>query len=128
FNGIGFAIPIDLAISVLEQIIRHGYVVRGWLGVGGQALTPLILEKLGLANIAGILVTDVDSGGPGDSAGLKAGDIITHINGQPITSAQDILNIVAAGRPGDKFEIAGLRQRESFKLDAILGQRPLVSQ
>ena len=128
FNGIGFAIPIDLAISVLEQIIRHGHVVRGWLGVGGQALTPLILEKLGLTNISGILVTDVDTGGPGDSAGLIAGDIITHINGQTIASAQDILNIVAAGRPGDKFEIAGLRQRESFKLDAILGQRPLISQ
>ena len=128
FNGIGFAIPIDLAISVLKQIIEHGYVVRGWLGVGGQALTPLILNKLGLQNISGILVTDVDQQGPGDKAGLKPGDIITHINGQGIASAQDILNVVAAGQPGDTFEIAGLRERESFKLEAVLGQRPLISQ
>ena len=128
FNGIGFAIPIDLTISVLGQIVQHGYVVRGWLGVGGQALTPLIISKLGLKDISGILVTEVDEQGPGDKAGLKPGDIITHINGQRIESAQDILNIVAAGQPGDTFNIEGLRQRESFKLEAILGQRPMMSQ
>lgn len=128
FNGIGFAIPIDLAIDVLKQIVKHGYVVRGWLGVGGQALTPSIIDKLGLENITGILVTDVDAQGPGDKAGLKPGDIITHINGQAIESAQDILNIVAAGLPGDTYEIAGLRQRQSINLKATLGQRPMMSQ
>ncbi|MES0326886.1 MAG: trypsin-like peptidase domain-containing protein [Gammaproteobacteria bacterium] len=128
FNGIGFAIPIDLAIDVLGQIVQHGYVVRGWLGVGGQALTPPILIKLGLTDITGILVTDVDAQGPGDKAGLKPGDIITHMNGQIIESAQDVLNIVAAGRPGDTFEIQGLRQRQSFMVKAVLGQRPMMSQ
>lgn len=128
FNGIGFAIPIDLAIDVLGQIVQHGYVVRGWLGVGGQALTPAILIKLGLTDITGILVTDVDAQGPGDKAGLKSGDIITHMNGQIIESAQDVLNIVAAGRPGDTFEIEGLRQRQSFMVKAVLGQRPMMSQ
>lgn len=128
FNGIGFAIPIDLAIGVLQQIVKHGYVVRGWLGVGGQALTPPVLEKLGLQGITGILVTDVDAQGPGDKAGLKPGDIITHMNGQMIESAQDVLNIVAAGQPGDDFEIEGLRQRQSFRINAVLGQRPMMSQ
>ncbi|MCW8830797.1 MAG: trypsin-like peptidase domain-containing protein [Gammaproteobacteria bacterium] len=126
FNGIGFAIPIDLAIGVLKQIIEHGYVVRGWLGVGGQALTPSIIYKLGFRDINGILLTEVDEYGPGDQAGLKPGDIITHLNGLPIETAQDILNIVAAGQPGDTFIIEGLRQRENFKLEAILGQRPMV--
>ncbi len=128
FNGIGFAIPIDLAITVLEQIVEHGYVVRGWMGVGGQALTPTILAKLELKDITGILVTDVDARGPGDKAGLKPGDIITHINGQNMESAQDILNIVATGQPGDIFEVTGLRQRESFSIKVVLGQRPMMSQ
>ncbi|MDH5387116.1 MAG: trypsin-like peptidase domain-containing protein [Gammaproteobacteria bacterium] len=127
FNGIGFAIPIDLAIDVLSQIVKHGYVVRGWLGVGGQALTPVILNKLGFKDINGILVTDVDAQGPGDKAGLKPGDIITHINGQSLQSVQDVLNIVAAGKPGDIFELTGLRQRQSFKAKAVLGQRPMMS-
>ena len=127
FNGIGFAIPIDLAIDVLGQIVQHGYVVRGWLGVGGQALTPPILSKLGFKNITGILVTEVDAEGPGDKAGLQSGDIITHINGQSLKSTQDILNIVADGKPGDTFKISGLRQRQSFKTKAVLGQRPTMS-
>ena len=95
---------------------------------GGQALTPPILSKLGLKNVTGILVTDVDTQGPGDKAGLKPGDIITHMNGQMIESAQDILNIVADGQPGDTIEVTGLRQRQSFKLKAVLGQRPMMTQ
>ena len=126
FNGIGFAIPIDLAIDVLAQIVQYGYVVRGWLGVGGQALTPVIIDRLGFKNITGILVTDVDPGGPGDKAGLKPGDIITHINKQNMASTQDILNIIAAGKPGDIFEITGLRQRQKFQTKAKLGLRPQV--
>lgn len=127
YQGIGFAIPIDLAKTVLEQIATNGYVVRGWLGVGGQDLSPQILEKIGLKDVQGVLVTDVDKGGPGDIAGLEPGDIITQINGQMLMSVQDVLNVVAAGQPGDMFEISGLRQRQSFKLQATLGQRPVMS-
>ena len=76
-SGIGFAIPIDLAKAVLEQIVTNGYVVRGWLGVGGTNLTPQILNKIGLREARGVLITDVDEDGPGNKAGLKAGDIIT---------------------------------------------------
>jgi serine protease DegS len=127
FSGIGFAIPIDLAKTVLEQIITNGYVVRGWLGVGGTNLTPQILNKIGLRDIRGVLLTDVDEGGPGDNAGLKPGDIITHINGQPLMSVKDVLDIIAAGKPDDIFDIEGLRQRQSFTTKTILGQRPVMS-
>ncbi len=127
FNGIGFAIPIDLAKTVLEQIAQHGYVVRGWLGVGGLDLSSEILMKIGLPDIRGVLVTDVDKNGPGDKAGLKQGDIITKINDTPLTSVRDILNIVAAGKPGDIFTITGLRKRQSFMINAELGQRPTMS-
>jgi serine protease DegS len=128
FQGIGFAIPIDLAIDVLKQITSNGYVVRGWLGVEGQDILPATLDNFGLPNVQGILVTGVDSNGPGDKAGLKTGDVITHINKQPIRETGDIVKIIAAGKPGDLFAIDGLRQRQSFSLEATLGQRPIRSQ
>ena len=75
----------------------------------------------------GILITDVDKDGPGGKAGLQRGDIITSINQQVVTSTSDILNIIAAGRPGDKLTIEGVRQRQSFTTTATLDQRPLMS-
>jgi len=127
FQGISFAIPIDLAKRVAQQIIQHGYVVRGWLGVEGQELTSQILRTVNLDSMHGILITDVDKGGPGDIAGLKRGDIITGINRQDILSTNDILNMIANGRPGDEFLIEGIRERQSFMTLATLGQRPLMS-
>ncbi len=127
FQGISFAIPIDLAQQVAQQIIQHGYVVRGWLGVEGQELTSQVLHTIDLDSMHGILITDVDKDGPGDIAGLKRGDIITRINRQDILSTNDILNLIAAGKPGDEFLIEGIRQRQSFITKATLGQRPLMS-
>jgi len=127
FQGISFAIPIDLAHQVAEQIIKNGYVVRGWLGAEGQELTPQILRSLELTSAHGILVTSVDKGGPGDKAGLEPGDIITSINQQAIYNTKDILDLIAAGKPGDIFSIEGLRQRQSFMTEAVLGQRPIMS-
>ncbi len=127
FQGISFAIPIDLAQKVAKQIIENGYVVRGWLGAEGQELTPQILRSLELEEAHGILVTSVDKDGPGDKAGLQRGDIITQINQQDIYSTSDILNLIADGRPGDEFVIEGIRRRQSFMTRAILGQRPLMS-
>jgi Do/DeqQ family serine protease len=127
FQGISFAIPIDLAQQVAEEIIKYGYVVRGWLGVEGQELTSQALRAVELDSMHGILITDVDNGGPGDLAGLQRGDIITRINRQEILSTNDILNMIAAGRPGDEFLIEGIRQRQSFMTQAVLGQRPLMS-
>jgi len=127
YQGISFSIPIDLAQKVAEQIIQHGIVVRGWLGVEGQELTPQILRSVDLNPMHGILITEVDKYGPGYNAGLKSGDIITAINRQEITSTNDIVNLIADGKPGDKFLIEGIRQRQSFLATATLGQRPLMS-
>ena len=102
-------------------------MVRGWLGVEGQELTSKVLRSIDINSIHGILLTDIDKGGPGDLAGLKSGDIITHINRKEIISTSDILNMIAAGKPGDVFIIEGLRQRQSFITEATLGQRPLQS-
>jgi serine protease DegS len=127
FQGISFAIPIDLAKKVAEEIISYGYVVRGWLGVEGQELTSQILQSVELSSMHGILITEVDKNGPGDIAGLKTGDIITSINEQEIYSTNDILNLIADGKPGDEFIIDGIRERQSFMTKAVLGQRPLMS-
>jgi len=127
YQGISFSIPIDLAKQVAESIIEHGYVVRGWLGVEGQELTQEVLQRLDLGTRHGILITDVDANGPGDQAGLRRGDIITRINQSRIANTNDVLNMIAAGRPGDEFLIEGIRQRQSFMTTAVLGQRPLMS-
>ena len=127
FQGISFAIPIDLAQQVADEIIEYGYVVRGWLGVEGQELTSTILQSVNLNSLHGILITGVDINGPGDKAGLENGDIITRINQRDILSTNDILNMIAAGRPGDEFVIEGIRKRQSFTTTATLGQRPLMS-
>ena len=127
FQGISFAIPIDLAQQVADQIIKNGYVIRGWLGVEGQEVTAEISRSLELDQAHGILITDIDKNGPGDLAGLKNGDISTRINQKEIINNNDILNLIAAGRPGDEFLVEGIRQRQSFTTKAILGQRPLMS-
>ena len=127
YQVISFAIPIDLAQRVANQIIENGYVVRGWLGVEGQELTQSVLNSVDLERVRGILITDVDEEGPGDLAGIKNGDIITRINQKNITGTNDILNLIAEGKPGDEFSIEGIRQRQSFTATAILGQRPQAS-
>jgi serine protease DegS len=127
FAGIGFAIPIDLVSDVMKQITENGYVIRGWLGVEGQNVPLQMLQSINL-KIQGVLITGVDKDGPGDKAGLQVGDIITHINQKKIEDTADVLDLIAAGRPGDNFRIDGLRERQSFSVDAVLGQRPMRSQ
>ena len=127
YQGISFAIPIDLAITVVKQILTHGSVIRGWLGVEGVDINPLWLERLGLQNTQGVLITDVFKNGPADLAGLAAGDIITRINTTNIRDTRDVLNTIADGRPGEIIDIAGIRKQQSFMTKATLAQRPQES-
>lgn len=127
YQGIGFAIPIDMAINVVNQIIEHGGVIRGWLGVEGVDLNAQLLKRIGLPNIQGVLITDVFKQGPGDKGGLMIGDIITQINQTQIRDTRDVLDMVARGRPGDKIEIRGIRQRQSYTSHTVLDQRPQES-
>ncbi len=126
FNGIGFAIPIDLVSDVMKQITENGYVIRGWLGVEGQNVPLQTLKSIGL-QVQGVIITAIDEGGPGYKAGLEVGDIITHINHVEIKDTADVLDMIAAGKPGDHFRIDGIRERQSFSVDAVLGQRPMRS-
>jgi len=124
YLGISFAIPINLVLDVVQQIIENGEVVRGWLGVEGVDLNRQMLKHVGLNDIQGVLITDVFDRGPADIAGIKVGDILTHINKKIIRDTRDVLDVIAHGQPGDKIKISGIRERQSFTSQAILGQRP----
>jgi len=124
YLGISFAIPINLVTDVIKQIIENGEVVRGWLGVEGVDLNAQMLQRIGLPNIQGVLITDVYDGGPAEMGGVRVGDIITHINKDIIRDTRDVLNVIARGRPGDKIQIGGIRERQSFMTQATLEKRP----
>ncbi len=127
YHGISFAIPMDMAINVMQQILEHGQVIRGWLGVEGVDLNRQLMQRIGLPDVQGVLITDVFKNGPADQAELLPGDIISVINDTPIRDVRDVLDIIAQGKPGDTVRISGVRQRQSFTTTATLDQRPIES-
>lgn len=123
-QGIGLATPSDLAVRIMADLIQYGKVIRGWLGIEVQALHPAYAQAHHLPMNNGIVVTGTYPGGPAQQSGLKPGDIITHINGQPVGDGQAGMNYIAATRPGEKVAIAGYRGNEPLNLSATTGVRP----
>jgi len=112
--GIGFAIPINLALKVMEQLVEHGEVKRGSVGVQIQDMTPQLAEAFGLKKGQdGAVVVQVFEGTPGAEAGLQAGDIIKTLNGKPVKSASDLRNKVGLMRAGETVELGVLRNGET---------------
>ena len=126
-HGIGFAIPIQLAREVMRQLIEHGHVIRGWLGITGQDLTPVLAESLGIESPQGVLVSGVLGDGPADKAGLKPGDLITGIDRQPISGSPKMLEMIAAKPPGSPLTVTLLRDGEALERIAIVGERPSIT-
>ncbi|WP_421682404.1 PDZ domain-containing protein [Stutzerimonas urumqiensis] len=126
-QGIGFAIPIKLARDVMDSIIQHGQVIRGWLGVEVQALTPELAESFGQRGRPGIVVAGVYKDGPAAQAGLEPGDVILSIAGEPASDGRTSMNQVARTRPGDSIKIVILRNGEEKTLRAEVGMRPPVT-
>jgi len=126
-QGIGFAIPIDLAYDVFNQIIQHGRAVRGWLGVRAMTLTPEIARNLNVPELKGALVETVFKNGPAEHAGLLPHDIVTHINGEPIESTYDIMIKVANTKPGTHIRITGVRNKRPFSVTAKTTERPPIN-
>jgi serine protease Do/serine protease DegQ len=114
--GIGFAIPANMARSVMDQLVKFGTVRRGLLGVTMRALTPDIAESLGIRGTQGALVTQVARGSAADSAGIKAGDVITAINGRDIKSSAELRNAIGLLRVGDRVELGVIRDGKPRRL------------
>ena len=123
-QGIGFAIPLSLAKNVLTQIIEFGHVKRGWLGIAIQDMNAELANSYGLDRQYGIIVNGVAESGPADKAGLKPGNVITHINNTEIENTRHLLNVVSQVQPGNTLSIKGINQKGRFTSKATVIQRP----
>ena len=123
-QGIGLAIPIDLALRIADDLILYGKAIRGWLGIEVQPLSGIAAQKHNLAPGNGIIVTATAPNGPADQAMIKAGDIIYTINDTAVGDGNAGMNIIAATRPGEQVNIEIVRNRKHFNVQAIVGSRP----
>jgi len=121
--GIGFAIPSNMVKAVMTQLIQYGEVKRGMLGVALRNLTPAIADNLGLGNNKGALVGQVVEGSPAEKAGLKAGDVITTINGRAVSNSSDTRNSIGLLRIGEKVDIGFIRDGQTKHVTAIIAER-----
>lgn len=122
--GIGFAIPVSTARQVLEGIVRDGQVTRGWVGIEPLELTPELAETFGLKQSEGVLVTGVLQNGPAANAGLRPGDLLLVVAGQPVKSVGELLTQIAALAPGKSVKIEVVRKNQRLTLDVTPAQRP----
>jgi serine protease Do/serine protease DegQ len=122
--GIGFAIPSNMVKAVMGQLVQFGEVKRGMLGVQlANQLTPEVAESLGLENARGALVSQVVGGGAADKAGIKAGDVITSINGRNVANSAELRNNIGLLRIGEKVEIGLIREGKPRRVTAVIGER-----
>lgn len=122
YVGIGFAIPSDMAKSVMSSIIKHGKVIRGYMGVNIQDLTPDLAKSLYITGTTGALVSGVAGGEPADKAGLKRGDVIISLAGKPVTDATGLRNMVSATAPGTVVDVKIIRDNKERTLPVTLGE------
>lgn len=124
--GIGFAIPVSTAKSVMEAIIKSGHVVRGWIGVELQDITPELADSFGLSKQSGAIIAGVVRNGPADRGGIKPGDILLSVEGKPVTDTTAMINLIAQLAPGGKVKMTVLRKNREATLEVLVGKRPAI--
>jgi len=127
-QGVGFAIPSDLARSVMESLIQYGHVTRGYLGIMIQNVTPALAPEFDLKNPAGALVSEVVPNGPADQAGFKDGDVIVKFNGEKVTGSRNLQLEVAATKPGAKVPVEIMRDGSEKTLEVTIKLLPGTEQ
>ena len=123
-QGIGFAIPVSIALDIMRQIIDHGKVTRGWIGVEGTRITAKAAMATGNPNIKGALIVGIFIDGPANEAGLRAGDIIVAVNNDPVYSIRDLLDKITLNQPGDTIEVTIFRRQQQLHLSMRATERP----
>ena len=123
--GIGFAIPVSTAKTVMEAIIKDGHVVRGWIGVETQDITPELADSFSLQRSSGAMIAGVVRNGPADKAGIVPGDILLTVEGKPVGDTTEMLNLIAQLPPGGKARMTVLRKNREAALDVVVGKRPI---
>lgn len=125
YMGLSFAIPIDVAIDVSNQLKSSGKVMRGWLGIGIQEITKDLADSFGMKNTNGTLVSNIEKNSPADKGGLEAGDVIVKFDSKPITTSADLPRAVGATKPGKQVPVEVLRKGTSRTLNIAVGEMPV---
>jgi serine protease Do len=140
-QNIGFAIPINAAKSVIPELLRHGRVIRPWLGISGKLIEKELMRIINLPLVDGFLIETVDPGSPAQQAGihggdlpltlagtefLLGGDIVTKINGQPVDNAENLLEVMGSLKVGDKVDLTLFHANETRSVELNLSERPLL--
>ncbi|MGB2624653.1 MAG: DegQ family serine endoprotease [Candidatus Acidiferrum sp.] len=123
-QGIGFAIPINMAHNIMDQIIEHGKVIRGYLGVTIQGVDPDMAKAFGLSHGGGALIGDVSPGGPAAKAGLERGDIVLALNGEAVSGQDDLSVRISEMAPGTVVHLKVFRNGQTRDVEATLGEYP----
>ncbi|MDH4161278.1 MAG: DegQ family serine endoprotease [Nitrospirota bacterium] len=124
YMGIGFAIPSNMVRMVMDSVVKHGKVVRGWLGVSIQNLTKDLAEHFSLKERRGALVTDVSKDSPAEKAGMKRSDVILSFNGRKVEDTTGLRNMVAETKPGSSAEVTVIREGKEKTLKVTVGELP----
>jgi serine protease Do len=124
YMGIGFAVPSQMVKAVIDSLVSKGKVVRGWLGVTIQEVSPELAKQFGLKNARGALVSDILEGSPADKAGITRGDVIIEVDRKPVENAVQLRNLVAGLAVGAKVNVKAIRDKKEKSFDVAIGEQP----
>lgn len=124
FMGLSFAIPIDLAVQIKDELMKNGKVSRGRLGILMQQLTPELAKSFNLKDAKGALIAQIEKDGPADKAGLRDGDIVIEYNGKPIADIRELSQAVASTKPGAKVKVKAMREGKPVNLVIVVEEMP----
>lgn len=124
FMGLSFAIPIDLAVQIKDELMKNGKVSRGRLGILMQQLTPELAKSFNLKDAKGALIAQIEKDGPADKAGLRDGDVVIEYNGKPIADIRELSQAVASTKPGAKVKVKAMREGKPVNLVIVVGEMP----
>jgi Do/DeqQ family serine protease len=124
YQGVGFAIPSNMAREVLDSLVKHGRVLRGYAGLGLQRLTPELARAFGLSEPRGAVVNALDPNGPAADAGLQRGDVILSLGDKPVASVEELRTRMSRLKPGERATLGVARDGRRLKVEVTLGEPP----